>query len=183
MSPPLSPPAILLLVLTAVIAVPDVTAQHSVDVPANRVAPAALVMNRPEPLDAFGSSVDLAAEVSEVYWTAVESRVADALARGNHDARIWAMKRIIVESSRTEAAGRFRQSIPHLLSLFESDRDPSVRLMAVSSLHGLQDEASMEMLNQMVDTERDWRVRRTALRVLSEFFGKRYAERQEDRTH
>lgn len=171
-----------LLCTAALIVAPGAAAQHATPIPLTPVSPAALVVSVLEPSGSMSTTVDLASKVNESYWGAIEGSVVGALTSGTPEAKSWAMRRIIVESARPEAAGRFRQCVHELLSLFDSHRDPLVRLMAVSTLHSLQHAQSMEILNQLVDDERDRRVRRAALTVLSEYFALKYLEEQDERS-
>lgn len=169
-----------LICTAALFVVPGAAAQHATVIPLTPVSPTALVVSALEPGGSMSTTVDLASKVNASYWGAIEGSVVSALTTGTLEAKSWAMRRIIVESARPEAAGRFRQCLPELLSLFDSHRDPRVRLMAVSTLHSVQDAQSMEILNQLVDEERDRRVRRAALTVLSEYFALKYLEKHDE---
>lgn len=72
-----------------------------------------------------------------------------------------------VTNQQGEAVFDFRSAAPRLLTIFRTEDDPSRRILALSALHAIGDESSMQTLAEWVPREQSERIRRHAIYVLN----------------
>lgn len=108
----------------------------------------------------------------EPVWTAIfEQQVNQLLDAPDAERQNGAMQLIVqyapVMNTEGEPVFNFQDAVPELLSVYQSEPNPRRRILALSALNAIGDEAAMRTLAQLVQNEPSERIRRHTLYVLS----------------
>lgn len=108
----------------------------------------------------------------EPVWTAIfEQQVNQLLDTPDAERQNGAMQLIVQYAPVTNADGEevfdFKFAVPDLLKVYETEPNPSRRILALSALNAIGDEAAMRTLAALVQHEPSERIRRQTLYVLS----------------
>lgn len=99
----------------------------------------------------------------------MEAQVATLLDSERPDARERGMQLILHYKGQQKVDADFRAAVPHLVDLYVDGANDEERLMSLSALYALHDDAAMEALAKVVRHAPSDRARRVARLTLSQY--------------
>jgi hypothetical protein len=116
------------------------------------------------------SSLDLHA-LDEQWWKETGKAHAEAMHSTDADVRERTMQNVIFLASHYPEQVRFGSLGTPLLETYLFDQDEGHRLLALSAIYAMRDDAALRHISQYVQLERSDRVRKLTNKVLAEYFG------------
>ncbi len=108
---------------------------------------------------------------SRAWWRALEQQLVLSLQFTDAATREKAMQNIIYFATHHGDKVNLRKAAPPLLTLYRYGGDSNVRVLALTALHAIGDDAAMrELFREVRHEESEW-VRRMTIAALVDYFG------------
>lgn len=112
------------------------------------------------------SSTNFYTSKDSLWWHNFDVQHAQLLGSPIKQVRMEALQNLVFFAAHYGSQGRFEKVVPKLLDVYAFSRSEANRLMALATLHAIDDERSMRHLAGYVQTERPGRLRHCTLAAL-----------------